>query len=354
MTTFRPPAKSVCMSTAQPPGPVLVYAPDRGIGDLMWHLPTFRAIAATTPEGTVVLAARPSSRAAEVLAVEPSISRVVYARHFVGTLKGVKEVVDFWRICREVKPRAVWILEKIGRPAQAAWLAGVPERRGFGLGHGSQEQWLQGPFLPKAMRPDHRLTKLAAFEALHGLKVDSREPDLRLDPKAVAAVKARFGAQGEGRLGPWLVLGVGASEPARTWPAERFAAVSQALADLFPTVFWLGGPNDAPRLKPVVEALAGGRDVLACDLPLDQAAALIALSAGFLGNDSGPLNVAAAVARPAIGLMGTSPVPTYSRWLSRLDGGEGRIADISVDQAVEAVRTRFTNEAWANRDIPAA
>jgi heptosyltransferase-2 len=330
------------------PGPVLVYAPDRGIGDLMWHLPTVRAIAARAPEGQVVLAARPSSRAAEVLAVEPSVGRVVYARHFTGTLKGVTEVVDFWRICREVKPRAVWILEKIGRPAQAAWLAGVPERRGFGLGHKSQEQWLQGPFLPKALRPAHRIDKLAAFEALHGLKVDSREPDLRLDPKAVAAVRARFG----GRPGPWLVLGVGASEPPRTWPAERFAAVSQGLADLFPTVFWLGGPNDALRVQAAMPAT--GRDVLACDLPLDQAAALIALSAGFLGNDSGPLNVAASVGRPAIGLMGTSPVPAYSRWLSRLDGGEGRIADISVDQALEAVRTRFIDEAWANRDIPAA
>lgn len=348
------------MSSAQKaPGPVLVYAPDRGIGDLMWHLPTFRAIAATTPEGQVVLAARPSSRAAEVLSVEPTISGVVYARHFTGSLKGVKEVLDFWRICREVKPRAVWILEKIGRPAQAAWLAGVPERRGFGLGHSSQEQWLRGPFLPKAMRPEHRLTKLAAFEALHGLKVDSREPNLQLDPKAVAAVKARFGAKGEGRPGPWLVLGVGASEPPRTWPAERFAAASQALADLFPTVFWLGGPADAARIKPVIDAQptvesGASRDVLACDLPLDQAAALIALSAGFLGNDSGPLNVAASVGRPAVGLMGTSPVPAYSRWLSRLDGGEGRIADISVDEAVLAVRTRFTDEAWANRDIPAS
>jgi heptosyltransferase-2 len=332
-------------------GPVLVYAPDRGIGDLMWHLPTFRAIAAKTPEGQVVLAARPSSRAAEVLAVEPTIASVVYARHFTGALKGVREVLDFWRICREVKPRAVWILEKIGRPAQAAWLAGVPERRGFGLGHRSQEQWLQGPFLPKAMRPDHRLDKLAAFEALHDLKVDSREPGLLLDPRAVGAVKARFGD----RPGPWLVLGVGASEPARTWPAERFAAVSKALADLFPTVFWLGGPNDAARVAPAIDVQpVAGRDVLACDLPLDQAAALIALSAGFLGNDSGPLNVAAAVGRPAIGLMGTSPVPAYSRWLSRLDGGEGRIADISVDQAVSAVRTRFIDESWANRDIPAA
>lgn len=339
------------MNAKNPAGPVLVYAPDRGIGDLMWHLPTFRAIAATTPEGTVVLAARPSSRAAEVLAVEPTIAGVIYARHFAGSLKGVKEVLDFWRICRAVKPRAVWILEKIGRPAQAAWLAGVPDRRGFGLGHSSQEQWLRGPFLPKAMRPEHRLAKLAAFEALHGLKVDSREPGLLLDPKAVAAVKARFGD----RPGPWLVLGVGASEPARTWPAERFAAVSTALADLFPTVFWLGGPGDAARVTPVIAAQpAAGRDVAVFDLPLDQGAALIALSAGFLGNDSGPLNVAASVGRPAVGLMGTSPVPAYSRWLSRLDGGEGRIADISVDQAVAAVRTRFIEEAWANRDIAAA
>lgn len=339
------------MSANTSAGPVLVYAPDRGIGDLMWHLPTFRAIAATTPEGQVVLAARPSSRAAEVLAVEPTIASVVYARHFTGALKGVKEVLDFWRICRAVKPRAVWILEKIGRPAQAAWLAGVPDRRGFGLGHSSQEQWLRGPFLPKAMRPEHRLTKLAAFEALHGLKVDSREPDLRLDPKAVAAVKARFGD----RPGPWLVLGVGASEPARTWPAERFAAVSGALADLFGTVFWLGGPGDAARAGPVIEAQPGeGRDVPVFDLPLDQGAALIALSAGFLGNDSGPLNVAASVGRPAVGLMGTSPVPAYSRWLSRLDGGEGRIADISVEEAVAAVRKRFTDEAWANRDIGAS
>jgi len=338
-------------SASQHPGPVLVYAPDRGIGDLMWHLPTFRAIAAQTPEGQVVLVARPSSRAAEVLAAEPTISKVIYARHFAGTLKGFSEVADFWRICREVRPRAVWILEKIGRPAQAAWLAGVPERRGFGLGHKSQEQWLQGPFLPKAMRPAHRIDKLAAFEALHGLKVDSREPGLLLDPKAVAAVKARFA----GRPGPWLVLGVGASEAPRTWPAERFAAVSQAVADLFPTVFWLGGGNDAARIKPAIDAQPiAGRDILACDLPLDQAAALIALSAGFLGNDSGPLNVAASVGRPAIGLMGTSPVPAYSRWLSRLDGGEGRIADISVDQAVGAVRTRFIDEAWTNRDIPAA
>ena len=328
--------------TALTPGPVLVYAPDRGIGDLMWHLPTIRAIAATTPEGQVVLAARPSSRAAEVLTVEPSVARVLYAPHYKGKLKGVRETLDFYRFCKAEKPRAVWILEKIDRPAIAAALAGVPERRGFGLGHGQETFLTTGPYLPKSMRPAHRIDKLAAFEAAHGLSVTSREPALKLDPKALEAVKATYAD----KPGPWLTLGIGASEPARTWPAERFAQAAAKLSDLFGTVFWVGGPHEAETAKAAIGDLPN--NVVACDLTLDRSAALIALSAGFLGNDSGALNVAAAVGTPCVGLMGTAPVPAYSRWLSRLDGGEGRIADITVDQAADAVRTRFLKEAWDN------
>ena len=324
------------------PGPVLVYAPDRGIGDLMWHLPTIRAIAATTPEGQVVLVARPSSRASEVLTVEPSVAKVLHAPHYKDRLKGVRETIDFYRLCKAQKPRAVWILEKIDRPAIAAALAGVPERRGFGLGHGQERFLTTGPYLPKAMRPAHRIDKLAAFEKAHGLVVTSREPELKLDPKAVEAMKARYAD----RPGPWLALGIGASEPARTWPAERFAETARRLSDLFGTVFWVGGPHEAQAAEAAIGDLPD--NVVACDLTLDQSAALISLCAGFLGNDSGALNVAAAVGTPCVGLMGTAPVPAYSRWLTRLDGGEGRIVDITVDQTVDALRTRFHSEGWDN------
>jgi heptosyltransferase-2 len=46
--------------------------------------------------------------------------------------------------------------------------------------------------------------------------------------------------------------------------------------------------------------------------------------------------------------MGTAPVPAYSRWLTRLDGGQGRISDITVDEAVAAVRARFVAERWGD------
>ncbi|WP_297513851.1 glycosyltransferase family 9 protein [uncultured Caulobacter sp.] len=332
------------MTAARFTGPVLVYAPDRGIGDLMWHLPTIRAIAATTPEGQVVLVARPSSRASEVLAVEPSVAKVLHAPHYKDRLKGLRETLDFYRICKAERPRAVWILEKIDRAAIAAFLAGVPERRGFGLGHGQERFLTTGPFLPKSMRPAHRIDKLAAFEQAHGLAVTSREPALKLNPDAVAAVKARYADQ----PGPWLALGIGASEPARTWPAERFAETARRLADRFGTVFWIGGPHEAGGAGAAIGDLPN--NVVACDLPLDQSAALISLCAGFLGNDSGALNVAAAVGTPCVGLMGTAPLPAYSRWLTRLDGGAGRIGDITVDQAVEAVRGWVLKDGWDNTD----
>lgn len=320
---------------SKPAGPVLVYLPDRGVGDLMWHLPTIRAIAARAPGGQVVLAARPATRAAEVLAVEPTISRVEYLTYHAGAFKRLREIADFYRLCRQLRPSAVWILEKIGRPAQAAFFAGVPERHGFGLGHSSQERWLsRGPRLPKSMRPAHRLEKLARFEELHGLAPVDREPALKVDPRQIEAIRHRYGD----RLRPWVAFGAGASELDRCWPADSFNRVAQGMASEVGTFFWLGGPQEAPRFQTAVGSTVPGQAVVACDLSLDAAAALLSEASVFLGNDSGPLNLAAAVGVPAIGLYGTSPPLLYSKWLRALVAPTKVLADIAPDEAIEAIR----------------
>jgi len=301
--------------------PVLVYSPDRGVGDLMWHLPTIRAIAARTPEGQVVLATRPSTRAEALLRAEPTVAGAHYLTYHAGAFKGVREVVDFYRLCRRLRPRALWILEKIDRPALAAALAGVGERRGFGLGHG-QERWLtHRPFLPRAMRPDHRIDKLAAFEAAHGLRVECREPALRVDPTLIAAV----GVEMAGRPRPWIVFGVGASTPERRWPLERFAALARAFAGA--SIFWLGGLEDA-------DAVAGVADAASVNIspwPLDRAAALLAQTDLFIGGDSGPMNLSAAVGCKTLALFGASPPLDYSTFITPLGDGTGGMEGIGVE-----------------------
>lgn len=323
-------------------GPVLAYLPDRGIGDLMWHLPTIRAIATMAPTGRVILATRPATRAAEVLAVEPTIERVEYLAYHSGPWKTFREIADFYRLCRRVRPASVWIMEKIGRPAQAAWLAGVPDRRGFGLGHASQERWLsRGPRVPKSMRNAHRIEKLMALEALNGLTVESREPALKVDPEQMAAVAARF----THRPKPWVVFGPGAVDDYKCWPMENFARLADSIAPDAGTIFWLGGSADAERFTAGLERVADpAKSRLTCDLTLDAAAALIAQAAVFLGNDSGPMNVSAAVGTPTIGLYGSTPALSYSKWLRAVVSPTGDMADIAPQAAVDAVRRVLAGE----------
>jgi heptosyltransferase-2 len=52
-----------------------------GIGDVIWHLPFIRAIAATAPDGQVTLFAPPTSSAKDLLAAEPSVASTVYFQH---------------------------------------------------------------------------------------------------------------------------------------------------------------------------------------------------------------------------------------------------------------------------------
>ena len=314
---------------------VMVYMPDRGVGDLMWHLPTLRAIAARALEGKVLLAARPSSRARELLAGEPCVEAVDYLEYRSGAFRHLVEILDFYRLCRRRRPRAVWILEKIDRPAIGAALAGVRERRGFGLGHG-QERWLtHGPFLPRTMRPAHRIEKLAAFEEAHGLKVASREPALVPAPAALEVVEHCFGD----RPKPWIVYGVGASEPRRCWPLDRFTGLSAALSDLGGTHFWLGGPDDNAAVETELKrADRGCINVNVCDLKLDAGAALLSRADLFIGNDSGPLNLAASVGVTSIGLFGDSPPLDYSRFLRPIIGPPGGMSALPVERVAGIAR----------------
>lgn len=324
--------------------PTLVFAPDRGVGDLMWHLPTVRGIAEQAG-APVVLITRPSTRAKELLSAEPSVSEIVYVINHKGTWRRLAEARELYRLCRQYRPRALWTLEKTWPGPLGAFLAGVPERPGFGLGH--EQAWvLTGPKLPRAMQPDHRIAKLAAFETAHGLPVVSREPLLPL-PRTGADAIAAFADLPR----PWVVFGVGTTDPDRLWPLDRFAALAQALKSrLGGTVFWLGDPERAEAVAALLKP--GQIDVSA--FKLDAAAHLISAADIFIGVDSGPMNMAASLRRPTIGLFGPSQALDYSQWLTAItpetpsDGMKG----VAVEAVLAAALRLIGDEALARPAEP--
>lgn len=104
--------------------------------------------------------------------------------------------------------------------------------------------------------------------------------------------------------GPWVTLHPGANDPRRRWPAERFAAVADALASRGAQVVLIGsGDDDAREARALAAAMRATPLDLVGRLSLSATTGLLARSALHLGNDSGPRHLAAAV--------GTATVSVY-------------------------------------------
>jgi heptosyltransferase-2 len=157
---------------------------------------------------------------------------------------------------------------------------------------------------------------------------------------------------------PVVMLAPGARWATKRWPAERFAAVADALAAEGASIVLCGGPGDREAFAAF---RAAARAPVAADLsplPVDALAAAIAGARLLVACDSGPVHLAGAVGTPALALFGpTSPVrwgplapgraltlglgcaPCSNHGGDRCPEGHHRcMADLTADQVVAAAR----------------
>ncbi|MEO8287842.1 MAG: glycosyltransferase family 9 protein [Chloroflexota bacterium] len=104
-------------------------------------------------------------------------------------------------------------------------------------------------------------------------------------------------------------VGAGAYSRARIWPAERFAAVARGLlqSGAAASIIILGGPDETAAATHL-EKLVGSPAVhnLAGQTSIHETAALIEKCSLFVGNDSGPMHIAAAVGTHVVAVFGPS------------------------------------------------
>jgi heptosyltransferase II len=307
-----------------------------GIGDVIWHLPFIRAIAAPAPGGQVTFLAPPSSSAKELLAAEPAVAATIYFEHAGSELRRGLNLIRLVALLRRNRFRTIWILDRTTRPALAARLAGIPERIGLGLG--AQNWLITNPGIDQSHFHDHPVDWLRALMAAMDVPLPSTEPDLRLPAATLAAVGERF----ENYARPWIVLGLGASHPDKDWPDQYWTEFLVRLCERATgTVFLIGGKTNSARAEKLIAQSAGAPAVNACDLALIEAAALLRLADLFVGPSSGPMNLAAAGGTDAFGLFGTTPVLTYSKLIHAIvpDGGpaQGGMMRISPAQVLNDI-----------------
>jgi ADP-heptose:LPS heptosyltransferase len=152
---------------------------------------------------------------------------------------------------------------------------------------------------------------------------------------------------------PFAVINPGASWPSKRWPPERFAAVARHLGQsrgLGSLVVWAG--DEERGWAEQIMAGSAGHATLAPPTTLGELAAIVRRAAIFVGSDTGPLHVAAAVGTPCVGLFGPMPserngpygpqhITVQKMWLTgtgrdRRTAGPGSMEAIAVEHVTEA------------------
>jgi ADP-heptose:LPS heptosyltransferase len=175
----------------------------------------------------------------------------------------------------------------------------------------------------------HTVHNQASLVTALGLQID----DFSLRLEVSDAARERLGTRPEMQQladASYIVFQPTASFPSKQWPAEHFLDVARELKEgwdrevvfTLPSARRLGRQESREERRADSEALALSylEDLYApefpvlFDLPLDELMALLGGAALYVGNDSGPMHLAAAFRKPVVGIFGSSNPKRWHPW----------------------------------------
>ncbi len=167
--------------------------------------------------------------------------------------------------------------------------------------------------------PD-RGAKLLAVDRMRALgQVLGTKPDhptefrVPIQPRGEQQADGLLGAAGFDR-GSFIAVLPGARWETKRWPMDRYAEITRRLLDTGERVVLLGAADEKPLCDAILQKIKNQKSKIENVLNLagrtDVAAvtAILTRSAWAIGNDSGPLHLAAALGKPVVAIYGpTSP-----------------------------------------------
>ena len=259
------------------------------IGDALFAVPAIKALRKELPGAHIsVLASR---RAGSVLQNLPYLDDL---RIFHG----------FFSLCRAIiQDRTMKYDLAVGLSNQGSWLAFLSGAR-FKAGFASPLLRSACPGSVKIKPSMHVVDYCLSVVGLLGAATSDREMEIQLTPQELEKADEFLKRHRLAGLPLVAIHPGGRYFPFKRWPTEQFARLADGLAQNGVGVILVGGPDDVELAARTAAAAKVQLASAIGELKLKETAALIGKCQLFVGNDSAPLHMAAAVKTPTISLYG--------------------------------------------------
>ncbi|WP_307813212.1 lipopolysaccharide heptosyltransferase II [Ktedonobacter sp. SOSP1-52] len=279
------------------------------LGDVIMTTPLLEVLHRAYPEAHITYVAGSWSKV--IPEHHPAVNEVIDCGSVgIPGRYSLREYRSFARRLRVSHFDMAFVLDRSPMLTLLPWLAGVPRRVGpdsKGRGFSLTDR------VPVSSSPEHLQHEADIYlDLARALKLPIEQPRMRFVPTPQERQTAQH------YQGTQIAVFVGGgSNPgmdltAKRWPLERYRALVQKLIwDLGARVLLIGGPGDAPLTQQLLEGLevpTGSVLDLAGKTSIGELAAQLEACSLYIGNDSSPMHLAAAVDIPVIGIFGpTSP-----------------------------------------------
>lgn len=296
------------------------------MGDILHALPVAASIRAALPDATLgwlieerwteLLTARgPKPQPEAVSPQKPAVNlihtvdtkrwrRRFFHHETLAEMRGARHRV------RDIHYDLVLDFQGAIKSAVLARWSGAAERAGFIDPREPAARFFYSQKFPRAgehvIEQNHALAAQALKPFLGGQELRLIPPSLPCDPGAEAWAQSEIARLG---IASFALLNPGAGWGGKQWPPERFGTVSQALAKHNIKSLVNAAPGEEALASAVIEA-AGGQ-AFAVNGSIGHLIALTRRARLFVGGDTGPMHLAAALGVPTVALFGpTDPART--------------------------------------------
>ncbi len=272
------------------------------LGDLIWQLPYIKAISEHY-NGKVDLIVRKKTQAQNILKDLNHVNKIYYNEFRKGLAYWI-DVFKLKKIFNSEKYDYVYILDKVNKPAIAAKLAGI--KNIIGPGFKNQKKWITTKnYLNEEDWKLNYSEQSQKLLKINSITLNNKFPNLEVNIE-------RFKENNDDLLvdGKKIAFGVDSFEDFKMWYEEDFIKLADLLYEkkLFDYIYLICGPDKSHIAKKIKNDSKREYFIDCSNKDLQGLILAIKNSDFYVGNNSGPLNLSAALGIKTFGLIATDPV----------------------------------------------